>query len=205
MTQGKCVTLSKFRKIRNAMDSRLTELGFHAPLRPGDGFQPTAVRFVGRPTGDFFWPAFGYPIISSELGEWWINSKWLGATLLRVDARTTELASNERLAEIMGRGAEALVTDRWRPLEVNPYILLVVGESGLPVGSRIVRSCEACGYQEIEHADGSWRLSDKNIPDLDVFFIKGTQIPVISNAVAEGLRKLGSRLMQLELRALQVS
>lgn len=203
MTQGKCVALSKFRKIRDALEPRLTELGFHVSLRPGDGFQPTEVRFVGRPTGGFFWPAFGYPIISGELGEWWMNNKWQGATLLRVHARATELRPNERLADVLGQGMELMATDRWHPLEMKFYVLLVMSESGLPAGSRIVRSCEACEYQEVEHAEGNWLIADKDLPDLDVFFIKGTQIPVVSDAVADGLRKLDLRRMQFELVPLQ--
>lgn len=180
------VSLARFQTLADSIEVELAGKGDQVKIAPGDSLQPIVARVVGEPSPhQFYWTSIGYPIVGEAVKNAVEKEGCGGASLLPLSTFTGSPASGERPSDILYEPFELSRFDpRWTESTQTLYLLLVTSESGMPHGSRVIDSCAACGRIEIEHAEKPWSLSASNLPDADIFFIKGTTIPVVNERMS---------------------
>jgi hypothetical protein len=63
--------------------------------------------------------------------------------------------------------------------------VVILNEGPYQVGTKVLHQCPHCGYMELENENLKKAISERDIPDADVFFIRGTSQILVTERVRD--------------------
>jgi hypothetical protein len=163
-------------------------------LQPGDEFQPCFLEVPSRPRADFLWPSLGSFLVADRIRDVLLERCQTDVSIWPVSLRKIGKLSAELPPPMPSTGEPEDIINEV-PLMEDPAgagnysEVLILNESGIPLGGVPVSICKGCKREEIAE-NGQFRMTQEMWKGHEMFFMATTLYVIITDDLRNAIERL---------------